>query len=743
MKSCRGVGDALAEWLVIPPVLDRAVESFLGERVRGWLVDDPEAAMQAVEFLREKSLGRGMFIPKYLRWRWSEDRTDRWWKELSTQPGVVGRAIDLIQTTQPSDELLAVRNSLFERVVFVESLEQAVRLWERATWSGHDGPILVTMAGEIVDASGMMIGGQGREKQGLLERRREVTELERLSAAAATELELHKQRRAALLLTVEELARGTQQVVDRLREIELRELSLRKDEEASSRMVADLTFKIGSLEAEIARIDADRERYEKEQQVGAAELAQWKQKKTAQEERVGLLQEQLAELDGHAQALQEKLTQARLLAEGLRAKREHERAEVARVHQQLMDGERRRQTLAAHREELAQAISDSQKEQGAQQTACLELSETATALKARLGEAQERYAEELSARQALEGQAEEGRRAIAAVRETRLRIEVRRAQLQVQLSTAENTLLETYQLEPRTLALDEQPVADSSAGEEQEEGGRSLASTSDISRSGSDDELRGRIKQLRERLDRIGPINLAAIREHEELDQRYTFLSAQEQDLSNSIVSLKTIIQRINRTTKDLFASTFEELQQKFGEVFGQFFPGGRAELRLVEEPPLEGESEPGDHEPGIDIVAQPPGKRLESLSMLSGGEKTLTAMALLFASFLIRPTPFCLLDEIDAPLDEENIGRFTAVLRELARMVEQGLQYGATVCLGEKVARLSRREDGVWQILTDRDTTHLSRTVVITVGAGGFTPKKLDLPRLDATGTQTITWTL
>jgi chromosome segregation protein len=181
-------------------------------------------------------------------------------------------------------------------------------------------------------------------------------------------------------------------------------------------------------------------------------------------------------------------------------------------------------------------------------------------------------------------------------------------------------------------------------------------------------ELKEQLQKLRERLDRMGPINLAAISEHQELDQRYIFLTTQEQDLATSINSLKEIIQRINKTTKDMFVTTFAELQQKFTEVFGQFFPGGRAELLLVDEPVGENGEGAGNQEPGVDIVAQPPGKRLKSITMLSGGEKTLTAMALLFASFLIRPTPFCLLDEIDAPLDEENIGRFTSVLREMSK---------------------------------------------------------------------------
>jgi chromosome segregation protein len=182
------------------------------------------------------------------------------------------------------------------------------------------------------------------------------------------------------------------------------------------------------------------------------------------------------------------------------------------------------------------------------------------------------------------------------------------------------------------------------------------------------EDLKQQLQKIRERLDRMGPINLAAINEHQELEARHRFLSTQEQDLSNSIASLKEIIQRINRTTKDMFATTFAELQEKFGQVFTKFFPGGRAELQLVEVPADETAEGKGPQEPGVEIVAQPPGKRLKNITMLSGGEKTLTAMALLFASFLIRPTPFCILDEIDAPLDEENIGRFTGVLRELAQ---------------------------------------------------------------------------
>jgi len=171
--------------------------------------------------------------------------------------------------------------------------------------------------------------------------------------------------------------------------------------------------------------------------------------------------------------------------------------------------------------------------------------------------------------------------------------------------------------------------------------------------------VREALAQKRGRLSELGPVNVMAIDEHRELEERLRFLTTQEEDLTQSIASLKAIIARINRTTKQLFLETFQDLQMKFNETFRTFFDGGHAELVLVEDEE--------STEPGVDIVAQPPGKRLKNISMLSGGERALTAMALIFASFLIRPTPFCVLDEIDAPLDEENTLRFARVLRDLS----------------------------------------------------------------------------
>jgi chromosome segregation protein len=169
---------------------------------------------------------------------------------------------------------------------------------------------------------------------------------------------------------------------------------------------------------------------------------------------------------------------------------------------------------------------------------------------------------------------------------------------------------------------------------------------------------RGRQAELQRFIDDMGEVNLMAIDEYQQLEDRYNFLCSQRDDLEESLKALQQAIQRINRTTRKRFLETFHLVNVKFRELFPRLFCGGSAELRLTDENDL--------LETGIDIVVQPPGKKLQNVTLLSGGEKALTAVALIFAIFLIKPSPFCLLDEVDAPLDDANIGRFNEIVREM-----------------------------------------------------------------------------
>jgi chromosome segregation protein len=167
-----------------------------------------------------------------------------------------------------------------------------------------------------------------------------------------------------------------------------------------------------------------------------------------------------------------------------------------------------------------------------------------------------------------------------------------------------------------------------------------------------------RAKELREKLEKMGPVNIGAIEEYEELKGRHEFLHKQHQDLEQSLDALLRALQKVNRTTKARLVETFEKVNQLFQEVFPKLFKGGHAELRLTDPENI--------LESGVDMVAQPPGKKLQNVALMSGGEKALTAISLVFAIFLLKPSPFCLLDEVDAPLDDVNIGRFNDMVRSL-----------------------------------------------------------------------------
>jgi chromosome segregation protein len=176
----------------------------------------------------------------------------------------------------------------------------------------------------------------------------------------------------------------------------------------------------------------------------------------------------------------------------------------------------------------------------------------------------------------------------------------------------------------------------------------------------SREDVVAEIDDLRGRLDRMGEVNLAAIGEYEELTTRFQFMNQQKDDLEKSIADLQRTIVKLNRICRLRFKESFEEINDKFQSIFPRLFRGGTAKLVLTDE---------NDYlETGVDIIVQPPGKRLQSITLLSGGEKALTAVSLLFAIFLTKPSPFCFLDEVDAPLDDANLDRFNDMIREMSQ---------------------------------------------------------------------------
>lgn len=655
--ACQGLREAVAEWLIVPSGLERAVEAVLGERVRGWLVEGPAAAREAVALLKQTGMGRGAFVPLAPRWHGrAEAAVPDWRTSLRTQSGVRGLAKELLQTTGESGPALSC---LFDTVVIVESLDVAVSLWEQGRWSAPDGPTLVTLQGDVLDPAGILTSGLAEEAGGLLQWRREIEELEAKGHDLSGKLDESRALRERLNADRQVCRETGERLQAAIREAEMVVLAAQKDEAILARAMTEFTRRLDTLTSERRTEDQERDRVETELQTIRARVTQLSERKAAQEAGLEERGHARRRLDEEHQAFQQRMLEARLAVASSRSQHGHCEADLTRLAREDQERTARATSLERQVASLAEAWQQSQEVRRQQEVLCQEYEEQAGHVRQTLMRAQEVQAQDAERARGLETTLDAVRTALAESREARTALEVRRAELKTQLAALEGTLADTYQLSAETALAQEPPLEPGLAleGQEPAQDADTVAAR----------DLREKLQKIRDRLDRMGPINLAAIDEHRELEERHKFLTAQEEDLAQSIGALKEIISRINRTTKQMFLETFNELQQKFGEVFTRFFPGGRAELVLVEAEAGE-EGDAGTHsEPGVDIVAQPPGKRLKSITMLSGGEKTLTAMALIFASFLIRPTPFCILDEIDAPLDEENIGRFTSVLRELA----------------------------------------------------------------------------
>src|SRR5258707_236886 len=205
------------------------------------------------------------------------------------------------------------------------------------------------------------------------------------------------------------------------------------------------------------------------------------------------------------------------------------------------------------------------------------------------------------------------------------------------------------------------------------------------------------VQEMRERLDRMGPVNVLAVEQSQELEERSTFLAAQRQDLLDSIAELDQAIKKIDRASRERFQEAFQVINQHVGEIFRQLFGGGTAGLSLIDEEDL--------LESGIDVMAQPPGKRLQNVMLLSGGEKALTAISLLFAIFQYKPSPFCILDEVDAPLDDANIGRFVRMLEGLKEQTQFVLipPSRKTMEIADQLYGVTMEEPGVSKLVSVR----------------------------------------
>ncbi|WP_373045626.1 chromosome segregation protein SMC [Vulgatibacter sp.] len=618
-----GVVGLVSDLLSSPAEYERAVEAVLGERLQSIVVENHDKAVELARFLADTREGRSTFLPLGLRAG----------KPLATleHPSVLARAVDVVGFA-PEHQALA--HALLGDVLVVSSLDAALEIWAKAT--GHT---LVTEAGEVIAPTGGVTGGEADGAgAGLLQKRREVAELTEVVRSLETRVAVAAERHKKLARRADELDQSLKALEKNKHAEELNLLHAEKD--------------LGRITEELARIRARgeqvlREREEMQHQLGLLDAeaeaargaaAQAEAERARREERIAQLQAEVAAVRDQVHHLSGELTRLQIAAAAEKERREaidrtlarvaRERTEMEgrqeRARAQIAEGEQRLEELAAKVDEASLGIH-SMGDELAQAKAELQQAREAHAAKAAAVAEQE---------QALKGE----RKRLDELVSTSSQAAMQDRELAIEL----NHLVEAIQ-ERHNLVLAEQ-IHDFHARPQPPEG--------------SDE----RLVQLREQADRMGEVNLTAVEEHAELQERYEFLSKQQVDLEQSLTKLRQAIAKIDATSRERFDDTFRIINEKFQQVFPRLFAGGNAHLELVRD-----ETRPGA-EPGVEIFAQPPGKKMQNVNLMSGGEKALTAVSLIFAIFLIKPTPFCLLDEVDAPLDEANVGRYNDMVKEMSK---------------------------------------------------------------------------
>ena len=590
---------------------EKAIESALSEKVNSFILSTFNDIEIATATVKEKGLGRTAFIA--MNTPESDDVTD-------IPEGSMGRALSYIQT---KEDFLGVAKSLFEDIFIVKDLEKALSL----TASGKR-LMYVTLDGDVVEPSGVVITG---EVKGVFRRKREIRELEGVIENNRQKINHLQDELSSMQQLVEmkeaDLRNIQSALVDREKEVSLLKMTAenyREDKERRSRKLAYLSL-------EIEQITREKESIEKLLTDKDVEIKSAEVKKTRSEQSVTSLQEEISQKRSYLEDYRSEVTDIRLSMTSLKERTESIVKEKENIAREIAEYSHKKVFLA---EEIS-SIQSRILQRGA------EIKENEEKIISLVTVADE-YRKEMSGRKEVidtENQEllarEQGLKALRSqidtISQRVAELDIKKTEYKLKMENLYENIRQNY-----GLALDLVEVEPLTEEDEQ------------------------RLVELKEKIQEIGPVNLGTIEEYEELRTRYEFLKNQQDDLNRSIAELEEAITRINITTRKKLREAFDALKAKFSEIFLVLFGGGRAEIVMTDENNI--------LETGVDIIAQPPGKRLQNINLLSGGEKTLTALSLLFASFLLKPTPLCILDEADSALDEMNTEKFANMVKDFSK---------------------------------------------------------------------------
>jgi chromosome segregation protein len=611
----------LADRIEVPAELIPALAGLLGPNLQSVVVRDTDAGIELLDDLARKAQGRATVVPVRTAYTAGQGALEKAGEGTR-------RLIDLLEFASEDEGLV---RSLVGEAVVVNDI--AIGLELRAAGVRAD---FVTTAGTVLRSDGSIEGGKGEELwAGMLENKREARELAVAIARRTENVDSLRQSLESCRGEIASVGRALDQARQDAHARELSLLAMEKDLQKTSDQLEGIAGRLSTLETEEADlvVATDEARVERD---GVAKSLESTSERVAETERTleeadralgeaRTLRDRERELllagKVHLAAIAERIAAARAIDTRLERSVRELQARLARIEDEIVSS-------ATGYDETTAQLAGHEAALGDCATQAARAREDLEAVRVR--------ADELRARLAASE---------AELKQRRQRGDLLRDELQ----THEMTLRE------KQLALEHllSAIADKFRGL------RLATVVGDYHMRTCPDEVsRARIDELSRLVERMGTVNLDATRELAEAEERFTFYSTQKIDLEKALADLQRAVQQMNRESRRLFEETFEAVNARFKEIFPRMFRGGRAELRMTNPDDL--------LETGLDIIAQPPGKKLSSIELMSGGEKALTAVSLIFAIFQIKPSPFCILDEVDAPLDDANVGRYNEMIRSM-----------------------------------------------------------------------------
>ncbi len=703
---------AVADYIDVQSGYERAVDACLSDLLQHVVVERAEHAAAGFAVVREADAGRCGFLiaspPEGGHYQGSHVRSVvSGFSGSDDMPEGVVPLLSVIHVN--GDYADAIREAVGEAWI-ADSYERAAEASRIAACP------VVTASGEVFRGPHLVTGGIRQDSHGILETKREIRDLRERTAVERDALAALAAETAALDVTIAQALSA----LDALTSEHHKQEKAIVAHEARLQQAADegarLAQKIEQLTRERRQAEEERETIDRRQGEARVSIARLENDQQTADERLAVAQRRLFEARESAESLSHRAAEARAAHAALVERASALAGEVERLEEAGAELEARAVSLAAERDNARRRVEDLH---AAIVAGKRQLDADVLALEGFRRDVAE--ADEISSALRVKADGQEGgirqaRASLETVRASVAEFDIARATAESDLSHLASSCIETVQatlddvvseveeLERQGGATPDARAIYADQGEDSdsdEESGEAAAPAVSVMGAAVDEateralSAEDAIAELRRKIDRLGPVNMIAIEQYDELESRHGFLTTQRKDLVDSIAQTSQAIKRIDETTRQRFAEAFAAINKHFQEIFHTLFGGGRAGLTLLDESdPLES---------GIEIVAQPPGKRLQSVQLLSGGEKALTAIALMFGLFKYKPSPFCLLDEIDAPLDDANVGRFVEMLRAMLHHTQFILitHNRKTMEIADRLYGVTMEEPGVSKLIS------------------------------------------